>query len=229
MLTASSQIPDNINFDQAASVPLGLAAAVCSTWTHHPEASTISLPAPWEEGGATAGTGKAAFIVGGASSVAQYAIQAARMNGFSFIVTTASLKHESYLKSLGATHVIDRHRTPEEVLAELRAIVGEALVTFSYDSQADRVSQHLAYDALNRGGGMVSVDRRLTHLKGKTIEEDGKMVAGPYASFQLPGNRDLGLEVYKRLTGWVKDGTLVVSTIRMDRHPRSRSLTVLYS
>ena len=179
-------------------------------WTHHPEARTINLPAPWEEGRATAGAGKAAFIVGGASSVAQFAIQAARMNGFSFIVTTASLKHEDYLKSLGATHIIDRHRASEEVLAELKAIVGEAPVTFSYDSQGNQTTQHLAYDALSKGGGMVFVNPLKPLLDGKMRPEDRKTVVRPSGSFQLPWNHDLGLEVYKRLTGWVRDGTIVV-------------------
>ena len=132
------------------------------------------------------------------------------MNGFSFIVTTASLKHEGYLKSLGATHVIDRHRTSEEVLAELEKIVGGTPVMFSYDSQGDKASQYLAYDALSRGGGMVCVQPRQSQLEGKAKPEDEKTVAAPFASFQLPCNRDLGLEVYKRLTDWIKDGTIVV-------------------
>ena len=33
----------------------------------------------------------------------------------------------------------------------------------------------------------------------------------PFASFLLPANRALGGEVYARLEGWLRDGTLVVS------------------
>ncbi|HEV7737525.1 MAG TPA: hypothetical protein VGO47_09170, partial [Chlamydiales bacterium] len=36
------------------------------------------------------------------------AIQLAKLSGFSPIATTASTHHTDYLKSLGATHVIDR-------------------------------------------------------------------------------------------------------------------------
>ena len=66
------QIPDNITFDQAASVPLGLATVVCGLWSHHAEASSLDFPAPWEEGGATKFAGKPAVIVGGSGSVGQY-------------------------------------------------------------------------------------------------------------------------------------------------------------
>ena len=67
-----AQIPDNLTFEQVASVPLGLATAVCPIWTHHPEASTVNFPAPWEEGGATKYAGKPAFIIGGSTSVGQF-------------------------------------------------------------------------------------------------------------------------------------------------------------
>ena len=68
----SIQIPDNITFDQAASVPLGLATVVCGLWSHHAQASSLDFPAPWEEGGATKFAGKPAVIVGGSGSVGQY-------------------------------------------------------------------------------------------------------------------------------------------------------------
>ena len=47
------QIPDSVSFEQAATVPLGLATVVAGIWPHHPEAASIDLLAPWEEGGMT--------------------------------------------------------------------------------------------------------------------------------------------------------------------------------
>lgn len=66
------QIPGNISFDEAATIPLCLATALCSVWSHHPKASTVDFPAPWEEGGTTKFAGKPALIVGGATSVGQF-------------------------------------------------------------------------------------------------------------------------------------------------------------
>ncbi|KAF8324404.1 hypothetical protein F5887DRAFT_1206762 [Amanita rubescens] len=56
--------------------------------------------------------GKVVFIIGGATSVGQFAIQSARLAGL-IVVTTASLKHVDHLKSLGAARVIDRHLSTE--------------------------------------------------------------------------------------------------------------------
>ena len=68
----SPQIPDNITFDQAATIPLCLATAVTGLWSHHPEASSVGLVAPWEEGGMTKYVGQPALISGASSCVGQY-------------------------------------------------------------------------------------------------------------------------------------------------------------
>ena len=67
------QIPDNISFDQAATLPLTLATTVVGLWAHHSEASeSLNFPAPWEEGGTTKFAGQPALIIGGSTSVGQY-------------------------------------------------------------------------------------------------------------------------------------------------------------
>ena len=66
------QIPENISFDQAASIPLGLATVVTGLYNHDPNGKSVNFPAPWEEGGSTKFAGKPAFILGGSSSVGQY-------------------------------------------------------------------------------------------------------------------------------------------------------------
>lgn len=65
-------MPENISFEQAASIPVALATIVTGLWSHHPQASSLNFPAPWEEGGMTKFVGQAAFIIGGSSSVGQY-------------------------------------------------------------------------------------------------------------------------------------------------------------
>lgn len=67
------------------------------------------MTAPWEEGGRTVGKGQALVVIGGSSSVGQYAIQMARLSGFERVVTSASAKHAEHLKALGAHVVLDRN------------------------------------------------------------------------------------------------------------------------
>ncbi|KAI0694763.1 GroES-like protein [Earliella scabrosa] len=207
-----AKIPDNLSFEQAATVPLGLATVATGTWSHHPEARSIDLLAPWEEGGMTKYVGQAAFVSGGSSSVGQYAIQMAKLQGFSPIITTSSLKHEEWLKSLGATHVIDRSLPIPDILAELPKITGGKPILYAFDAIGAAETQNMAYDALAPGGALVQT-RALSLDPGlqAKIERDGgsKKVVGPFASLQVPGNKALGVELYKRLTEWLETGVVV--------------------
>ena len=78
----------------------------------------------------------------------------ARLNGFSPIITTSSLKHEAVLKSLGATHVLDRSFSSDAVLAEIVNITQDKPVAYAYDAISEKETQCLAYDALGEGGAL---------------------------------------------------------------------------
>ena len=81
--------------------------------------------------------------------------QLAKMSGFSPIVTTALLHNEGLLKSLGATHILDRHLPAPAILAELQKIIDGAALEYDAISLAD--TQSLGYDALAPGGVLVVV------------------------------------------------------------------------
>lgn len=89
LIHETPQIPPNLSFEQAASVPLGLNTVVLGLYNRNPGSTSIGYPAPWEvgqpakpksvgypapweEGGTTKFAGKPALIVGGSSSVGQY-------------------------------------------------------------------------------------------------------------------------------------------------------------
>ncbi|KAI0794255.1 GroES-like protein [Fomes fomentarius] len=212
-----AKLPDNVSFEQAASVPVALATVAVAIWSHHPEASSVDFPAPWEEGGTTKFAGKAAFVIGGSSSVGQYAIQLARMQGFSPIIATSSLRHEAWLKSLGATHVVDRTLAPSAILAKLPEITGGTPIVYAYDSIGDVETQHLAYDALAADGALVVTQPFSEKVLAEKVERDGgsKKIARPFASFAMPGNKKLGEEVYARLTEWLEKGVVVPNRVEV--------------
>ncbi|KAH9921193.1 GroES-like protein [Epithele typhae] len=210
-----AKIPDNIPFERAAGVAVPFNTCVLGLWNRDPGATAISLglPAPWEEGGKAVGVGKAAFIVGGSTSVGQFAIQCARMNGFSSIVTTASSKHADWLKSLGATHVIDRALSEVDTLAELAKFTADTPVTLAFECVEGSVTERLAYQGLSLGGGLVCVNPMLN--PAETFAEvkkdrDGKKVVKVFAELKLvPENVTVGVEAYKHVSAWLADGSLV--------------------
>lgn len=67
------QIPPDITFDQAATIPLALATSAVALY-HDPEDAvngTCGLTPPWEEGGRGKYAGQPAVVFAGASSVGQ--------------------------------------------------------------------------------------------------------------------------------------------------------------
>ena len=111
-----SKTPSNTSDNQAAGISLTTMAAVTAFY----DKTGHGLTAPWEQNGSQVGKGKAIIIVGGASSVGQYAIQLARLSGFQRIITNASPNNHEHLKTLGAHTVLDRSQSePKDFLAAL--------------------------------------------------------------------------------------------------------------
>ncbi|KAI0628915.1 GroES-like protein [Trametes polyzona] len=151
-------IPENISFEQASSIPLGLATVILALYNQHPDwPKTLRFKPVWEEGGSTEFAGKPALVIGGASSVGQYAIQVAKLAGFSPIITTASPRNTDLLTSLGATHVVDRSLPSETVLAKLPELTGGKPLEFAFDAISNSETMALAYQALAPGGALAIV------------------------------------------------------------------------
>ncbi|KAF7590584.1 hypothetical protein BBP40_002620 [Aspergillus hancockii] len=132
-----AKTPDNISDEQAAGVSLALVAAATAFY----DKQGHGLPPPWVKGGPQAGKGKAVAIIGGASSVGQYAIQLARLSGFEKIVTNASPKNHQFLRELGAHVVLDRSQSSPD---DFRAAIGGLPLEFVFDSISVKATQVLS-------------------------------------------------------------------------------------
>lgn len=147
-----AKTPSNITDDEAAGVSLATVAVLTGLY----DKTGHGLPAPWDKGGDKVGEGKTAFVLGGSSSVGQYAIQLARLSGFSRIVTNASATHIEHLKALGATTVLDRSKaTAQDFVAAAQGTKAD----FVYDSISAPETQKFAVDILQHleGGNVITV------------------------------------------------------------------------
>ncbi len=143
------------------------------------------------------------------------AIQLAKLQGFSPIITMSSLKHADYLKSLGATHVLDRSLSPKAIATELQKLTGGQPITYAYDAIADETTQHIAYDVVALGGALVLSNYPGQWILAEKVKRDGgaKKLAYPFADLQIPENKQLGVELYERLEEWLRSGIVVVSEV----------------
>jgi len=95
----TSKLPENITYENAAVLPLGLSTAASGLF----QDEFLKLQLPTEPRGST---GQALLIWGGAGSVGSNAIQLGVAAGYE-VFTTASPKNFDYVKKLGASQVFD--------------------------------------------------------------------------------------------------------------------------
>ncbi|KAK1241630.1 hypothetical protein MKX08_001604 [Trichoderma sp. CBMAI-0020] len=110
-----AKTPSNISDDQASGIMLASLAVLTAFY----DQTGHGLPVPWDKGGDKVGMGAAIVIIGGSSSMGQYAIQMARLSGFSKIITNSSPAHKDYLRKLGATVVLGREATADDFAATI--------------------------------------------------------------------------------------------------------------
>lgn len=157
--------PSNITDEEASGIGLASIAAIVGLYNH---TGLHIKPAPWEEGGDQAGKGKSIVILGGSSSVGQYAIQLARLSGFQTIVTGSSSVHHDYLKKLGATITLDRKDAKPEDYAKA-ALSGGHPFAIVFDSIANQDSQIEAVRILQYANKKGSQSATKVGLKTSTI------------------------------------------------------------
>ncbi len=139
----AAKTPKKVSDEQAAT--FWVAGMAVSTGLYHN--SGLSLAAPWDKNGDSVGKGKTAIILGGSSSVGQYAIQFAKLSGFDNIVTSSSPSHFDYLKTLGATIVLDRSKATNAKDFTQALPTGTA-AEWVYDSISSPSTQLLAVEIL---------------------------------------------------------------------------------
>jgi NADPH:quinone reductase-like Zn-dependent oxidoreductase len=95
------KIPDDLSYEAAAVLPLGLSTAACGLFGADQLGLTLPVAQPVDQG-------KTVLIWGGSSSVGCNAIQLAVAAGYR-VVTTAAPANAAMVRRLGAAEVFDHH------------------------------------------------------------------------------------------------------------------------
>jgi NADPH:quinone reductase-like Zn-dependent oxidoreductase len=218
----SIQIPSNLSFDSAATVPLGLDTAVMGMFGDHYGAG---LTPPWAEAGGEHKSKGPIVIIGGSSSVGAYgkrvgthlwkqhpdhitAIQLARISGFYPIIATASPSNEQLVKSYGATHFFDRHLSGNQLKAAISKVT-DSPVGIVYDAISLPETQRIGWELLAENGILV-----LT-LAAVVNEDEGKgrKAVQTYGVPHAPQNRELGLKSWAMVEKWLSEGVIQVCSV----------------
>ncbi|TFK83844.1 GroES-like protein, partial [Polyporus arcularius HHB13444] len=201
-----AKISDNVSFEEASTLFSGIATVANSLYSHKPGTESLKLSPPWE-GGRGKYTGNSILILGGATQVGLFAIQFAKLSGYSPIIATASTHNASLVKLYGATHVVDRKLSEERTIAEVHAIAGGP-VDLVYDAVSEDSTLHLAGAAVREGGQVVVVLPGQEELFKKLF--DPKHVEWVIARGFQSSERNKGAlaGLWKQLPELLKEGVL---------------------
>ena len=140
------------------------------------------------------------------------AIQVAKLSKFSPIITTASPHNEALLKSLGATHVLDRSLPASTLAAEVAQLAGGKPVELVYDAVSLPDTRTLGYEVLAPGGVLV-ITNPVQVPEDKKKAGDGKKIVNVFGVVHLPENWQGAVEQYKRLPEWLRTGAIGVRVL----------------
>ncbi|KAJ8073933.1 hypothetical protein PM082_012211 [Marasmius tenuissimus] len=220
------KLPSTISTLEAASIPLALITSAFAFCLPDPAVPSVSeavsgqgtpfflngkagagLKPFWEEGAKGMKAGEPIVILGGSSSVGQLGIQIAAHYGFSPIITTSSAKHAEYLKSLGATHVLDRNAS----IGAVKEVLGGATINYIYVTVNGAVTQaHV--DLLAPGGIAISAIQFPPEIKFT----DGKKSTMTNGAVHV--YKDFGFGLMGALGGLLESG--VIKPNRIEKIPR---------
>lgn len=144
--------PHSLTDEQVAGVSLACIAA--TTAFYHK--SGHGIQPPWTKGGTEVGRGKAMIILGGSSSVGQYAVQLAKISGYDCVITNSSSAHVDDIRSLGANIVLDRSTAS---VADYKIAVGGLDSILVFDAISIDETQELGVEILQSlsGGDLVTL------------------------------------------------------------------------
>ncbi|KAH9933259.1 chaperonin 10-like protein [Amylocystis lapponica] len=204
------KLPNNVSLDDAASIPVGLLTAALGLYAERHAHGGAGLTPPWA-GGREKYAGKPIVVFGGSSSVGQYVLQLARLSGFGPIIATASLHNATLLKSLGATHVLDRHLSADALLAEIAQITSAPVETV-YDAVSLPGTQLAAHRVLAPGGILIILQ---PNAIPKEEQSGDKTVVLTFGNIHVPLYRAWGIEFAKALTGFLEEKAIVPNRVEI--------------
>ncbi|HWD06089.1 MAG TPA: zinc-binding alcohol dehydrogenase family protein [Amycolatopsis sp.] len=184
-----ASIPDDLSFERAAVLPMGLSTAATGMF----QRDHLALPLPTID---PPQRGETVLVWGGSTSVGSNGIQLARNAGYR-VVATSSPRNFDYLASLGAAATVD-YNSPTAV-DELVAAIGDSRLAGTLAIGSGSLTRTMSIAAKVRGSGRIasaqpalltriqSIRRRRNGIRASSIWggslKDNEVGPGIYADF----------------------------------------------
>ncbi|EIW87291.1 GroES-like protein, partial [Coniophora puteana RWD-64-598 SS2] len=201
----TAKIPSNVSFDEAASLGVSLDTPAIGLFGPH----NAKLTSPIDKPGVY--KGQSIVILGGSATISQFAIQLSRLAGFSNIIAVASPVHEPLLKSLGATHVVDRRSPSADIIASIKSIA-DSDIKVVYDGICGDDTQAVGWGVLSQGGHMAVSKGTIKAPEG---DEETRTVGFTFGSPHIPPHYEFGEKLWGSVHDWLQNGTIVPNKVEV--------------
>ncbi|KAF5344241.1 hypothetical protein D9758_012330 [Tetrapyrgos nigripes] len=202
----AAKIPERYSYSQAATISVAFTCAAFALFAPRPIG--ISLNPNFDV--AIKFTGQPVVVIGGSTSVGLYAIQLLHHLSFSPIIAYASSTHESYLRELGATHLIDRRAVSfsdlPSAVSNLVSKTTSSPLKLVFDAFSGYDAQKAAYTSCADGGEVITVNPDALKPEEKV---NGKNIFQVVGTVHFPHTREFGTKMWKVLGKWFEDGVIV--------------------
>ncbi|KAG7444478.1 GroES-like protein [Guyanagaster necrorhizus] len=206
-----AKIPEKMSTDEAATICVAFAAACMGLFAEAPIGLGLNPDFSWEP----KFTGKTTVIIGGSTSVGQYAIQLLKFVGFSRIITYASARHFDYLATLGITDIIDRGTTPlSQLPLAVKKLTSDPLLVV-FDALGFPDAQQAGYDILAEGGQVMTINNDQRPQKS---ENDGRLFREVLGTVHLPAQSDFGKRMFRSLGKFMDEGVIKPNRLEVLPH-----------
>jgi NADPH2:quinone reductase len=197
-----AKVPENLSDDDGASLVCNLIAPFWALFG----SQGLALPFPFSGESGIDYSKDTIVIIGAGSNCGKYAVQLCALAGFGQIVATASKeKNEKSLLEYGATHVVDRSGSNEDIEEQIRGIVGDKLI---YAMDAVNVDHTLGLSILSstKRGTLSCIVPAMTkpgEIGEKEAGFDEKFIQG-----QSHNNPELAKKLWQYLPKWMENGKI---------------------
>jgi NADPH2:quinone reductase len=199
----TAHVPHNISDDQATTLPVNGIAAFVAMF----HSTGLGIPPPFpnnEEAKTFDYASQAVVIIGGGSNIGKLEVQFASLVGIGKIIAVAGISNAGELEWYGATDVIDRHASNEEIKSQIQKITGDDLV---YVIDTINTDHTLAVSLLSS----TKFGKAATLLRGNVdVKKIGEKKAGYRISGIFADSHSLGFgpAFWKELPVWVEQGNI---------------------
>lgn len=211
--SSSAKIPSGFSADEMATFPVNSVTSFAALF----DKKGFGFPAPFPGSFLSKSNfnarDQAILVIGGGSSVGKFAIQYSKLASIGTVIAIASAGRAEELKKLGATHVIDRHASVEEIQRAVKDISGEEGVQNIYDCVSWDYTLPIS---------LLSTSKPSVLLTLHPVEEAEKLANDlrPKARVQfILGTADFiqpaTAQFWEALPVWVKEGALAVGKYRV--------------